>query len=297
VVQKALSFDVSDAVGHPCSIASWLFEPPSPARALLFAIPGGTYTKGYWHLDVPGRPGYSFAERMVAAGFAVAAVDNFGTGSSTRPASGDDAGLVAMADANAAVAAQLRLRFPGLPVIGVGHSMGGALAVLQQARHRSFDYLAVLGYGYQPLAGLSADLTNEQLLAETAARFSQLADCPDGYYSMDRTMLRPQFHFPDVPDDVVLADDAQATVLPRAALHAVAAAPTGRPLAAAVDVPVFQGWGERDNTPDPHRDGAYFNSCPDYTLFVLPRSGHCHNLATTRQALWDRLIAWSGAFC
>jgi pimeloyl-ACP methyl ester carboxylesterase len=296
-VPKELSFDVSDTVGHPCSIASWIFEPSAPARALLFAIPGGTYTKGYWHLEVPGRSGYSFAERMVQAGFVVAAVDNFGTGSSTRPSSGDDAGLAAMADANAAVGAQLRSRFPRLPVIGVGHSMGAALTVMQQARHRSFDYLAILGYGYQPMAGLSEDLPNEELLAESAARYSQMFSvCPDGYYTMDRRMLRDSFHFNDVPDDVVLADDAQATVLPRAALHAVAATPIGRPLASTVDVPIFQGWGERDNTPDPHRDGAYFNSCPDYTLFVLPRSGHCHNFATTRQAMWDRLIAWARAF-
>lgn len=296
VVPQALRFDVSAAVGYPCSIASWIFEPPAPARALLFAIPGGTYTKAYWHLEIPGRSGYSFAERMTEAGFTVAAVDNFGTGASTRPPSGDDAGLVPMATANAAVAAQLRSRFPHVPMIGLGHSMGGALAVMQQARSRSFDRLAVLGYGYQPLAGLSEDLPDEQLLAESAARFSQLPDpCPDGYYTMDRSALRPQFHFDDVPDDVVTADDAQATVLPRAALHAVAATPVGRPLAARVDVPVFQGWGERDNTPDPRRDGAYFGSCTDYTLYVLPRSGHCHNLATTREAMWDRLAAWSRA--
>lgn len=84
--------------------------------------------------------------------------------------------------------------------------------------------------------------------------------------------------------------------MPRAALHAVAATPTGRPLASTVDVPIFQGWGERDNSPDPHSDGAYFGSCTDYTLYVLPRSGHCHNLATTRSALWDRIVAWASAF-
>jgi len=33
------------------------------------------------------------------------------------------------------------------------------------------------------------------------------------------------------------------------------------------------------------RDGAFFSHCPDYTLFVLPRSGHCHNFASTRRAL------------
>jgi pimeloyl-ACP methyl ester carboxylesterase len=297
VVPHELRFDVSAAVGRPCSIASWIFEPPAPARALLFAIPGGTYTKAYWHLEIPGRSGYSFAERMVEAGFGVAAVDNFRTGASTRPPSGDDAGLVPMADANAAVAAQLRSRFPRAPMIGLGHSMGAALAVMQQARSRSFDCLAILGYGYQPLAGLSEDLPDGQLLAESAALFSQLPNpCPDGYYTMNRSLLRSQFHFDDVPDDVIMADDAQATVLPRAALHTVAATPTGRPLASTVDVPIFQGWGERDNSPDPHSDGAYFGSCTDYTLYVLPRSGHCHNLATTRAAMWDRLVAWAGVF-
>jgi pimeloyl-ACP methyl ester carboxylesterase len=292
-----LRFDVPAAVGYPCSIAAWVFEPAAPARAVMFAVPGGTYTKDYWHLEVPGRSGYSFAERMVAAGFAVVAVDNLGTGASTRPPSGDDAGLEPMAEANASVAARLRSRFPGAPMIGVGHSMGAALAVMQQARSRSFDCLAVLGYGYQPLAGLSEDLPYDQLIAASAGRFSRLfGPCPDGYYRIDRSVLRPQFHFDDVPDDVVSADDIHATVLPRAALHAVSATPVWRPLASAVEVPVFQGWGERDNTPDPHRDGAYFGSCTDYTLFVLPRSGHCHNLATTRATLWDRLIAWAGAF-
>ncbi|SQD98944.1 hypothetical protein FMEAI12_5010005 [Parafrankia sp. Ea1.12] len=33
---------------------------------LLFCLPGGSYTKAYWHLEVPGRTGYSFGEHMAA---------------------------------------------------------------------------------------------------------------------------------------------------------------------------------------------------------------------------------------
>jgi hypothetical protein len=32
-------------------------------------------------------------------------------------------------------------------VVGLGHSMGGMIATVQQARHRSLDALAVLGHG------------------------------------------------------------------------------------------------------------------------------------------------------
>jgi pimeloyl-ACP methyl ester carboxylesterase len=186
-----------------------------------------------------------------------------------------------------------RSRFPGLPLVGVGHSMGGCLAVMQQAEHGSFDAVATLGYGFQPLAGLSADGSEACLLAETAARFAQMpVECTAGYYVMDRSLLRSSFYRDDVPADVVAADERLATLLPRAALHRVAATPLGAQLAAAVTVPVFQAWGEYDNTPNPHRDAAFFASCPDYTLYVLAGSGHCHNLAGRRHDLWRRLCGW-----
>jgi pimeloyl-ACP methyl ester carboxylesterase len=300
VERESVVFDVTDAVpfAGDISIAGWLFHPVGgdPPRAVLFAIPGGTYRKDYWHLEIDGHPGYSFAEYFAQAGFAVVAVDNLGTGDSTQPADGDAVGLAEMSAANSAAAAAVRVRYPAAPTVGVGHSMGAALALMQQARYRSFAALAALGYGYQPLAGLSDSGTDAELLAESAARFAAMgASCADGYYVMDRPALRPSFYRDDVPLDVVLADEKRATVLPRQALHTVAATPVGRKLAAAIDVPVFHGWGDVDNTPNPHTEAQYFPSCSDYTLDVLNGSGHCHNLAQTRHALWARLCAWLDA--
>ena len=31
------------------------------------------------------------------------------------------------------------------------------------------------------------------------------------------------------------------------------------------------------------------------TLYVLAGSAHCHNMAGTRQRLWDRLLGWCGS--
>jgi pimeloyl-ACP methyl ester carboxylesterase len=300
VERESLAFDVSDAVpfAGDASIAGWLFHPVGgdPPRTVLFAISGGTYRKDYWHLEIAGHPGYSFAEYFAQAGFGVVAVDNLGTGDSTRPADGDAVGLAQMSAANSAAAAAVIARYPDVPMVGVGHSMGAALAVMQQARYRSFAAVAALGYGYQPLAGLSDARTEAELLAESAARFAAMrASCVDGYYVMDRPSLRPSFYRDDVPLEVVVADEERATVLPRQALHTVAATPVGRKLAAAIDVPVFHGWGDVDNTPSPHTDAQYFPSCRDYTLYVLNGSGHCHNLAQTRHALWARLCAWMDA--
>jgi pimeloyl-ACP methyl ester carboxylesterase len=62
---------------------------------------------------------------------------------------------------------------------------------------------------------------------------------------------------------------------------------------AAVDVPVFLGVGDHDIVGDPHAIPACFPACRDFTLFVLPGTGHNHNVAPGREILWDRLAGWA----
>jgi pimeloyl-ACP methyl ester carboxylesterase len=61
---------------------------------------------------------------------------------------------------------------------------------------------------------------------------------------------------------------------------------------AAIEVPLFLGVGEHDITGDPHEIPAQFPNCRDLTLYVLPDSGHNHNVAPTRERLWTRLADW-----
>ena len=62
-----------------------------------------------------------------------------------------------------------------------------------------------------------------------------------------------------------------------------------------VECPVFIGLGERDLTPDHHNEPRAYYSSSDITLFLLPKSAHCHNMANTRHKLWDRLARWVAA--
>ncbi len=151
----------------PLSLAAWLFVPEKVPRAgppvVIVAVPGGSYSKAYFHMEVLGHPGYSFAEHMACRGYPVLALDHLGIGDSTRPADGDAVRLAVMAAANVEAVRQMReaiahgtlsSRLPPLPdarFAGVGHSMGGCITIMQQANHRSYDAVAILGWTNQHL--------------------------------------------------------------------------------------------------------------------------------------------------
>ncbi|MCA4761817.1 hypothetical protein KXD96_26485 [Mycobacterium sp. SMC-2] len=66
-----LSLDVTGAIdsGEQLTQVVWVFLPDEPAESLaaLVCLPGGTYDKRYWHLEIDGHPGYSFGEHLARA--------------------------------------------------------------------------------------------------------------------------------------------------------------------------------------------------------------------------------------
>jgi pimeloyl-ACP methyl ester carboxylesterase len=294
-------------------VSTWVFtpEPLEGPVPLLLCLPGGSYTKAYWHLEVPGRSGYSFGEHMAAKGMLVVAVDHLGTGESSRHPRAIELTPEVVAGANAAMLADALARaadgtlVPDVGPIevsgtfGVGHSMGAMLAIFQQSLHGSFDAIAPLGYGtigpiWDPAPELGKGVhapTFEAIMAQ--ARTGAL----DEPFAAPRTMpaMRHHFYWDDVPDDVIAADDLTNTHLPGVCgplslVPFIASDHAGR-----VSCPVFIGLGERDSTPSHHDEARAYASSDDITLFVLPGSAHCHNSAGTRHVLWDRLARWIGA--
>jgi pimeloyl-ACP methyl ester carboxylesterase len=95
-----------------------------------------------------------------------------------------------------------------------------------------------------------------------------------------------------VPKEVIAADDAAGVAVPRELAWRSLSPNAVTTEASTIDVPVFVGLGERDVSPDPEGEPALFPASPSVTLYVLPGSAHCHNFATTRHKLWDRLASW-----
>ena len=273
---------------HDQHVVAWIFVPDQfPPRSVVFCVPGGTFSKLYYHPDVGGAAGYSMAAFLRERGHLVVALDNLGVGDSSRPVDGAALDKTAMADANAQAVAfvvdhlragTLSPNLPvmgDIPVVGVGHSMGGLSSVVLQAKHGSFDALAVLGWTNQQ----GTNTGHDRPIAES-------------YTSVSRDSLRPFFHCSDVPESVMAADDRHVEPIPSGMLRDAGRDGVTAVEAAKIAVPVFICFGEFDLCPTPHLEPATYMASRDVTLLVLQGSAHNQNFAATRQTLFQRLANW-----
>jgi alpha-beta hydrolase superfamily lysophospholipase len=310
-----VAVDVSAVVpfGGEAVVRGWVRAPaavdPDARPVVLVCFPGGSCSTGYFDLEVPGHAGYSMADYFVDRGVVVAAFDHLGIGESSAV---DD--IFAVTPWVAAEADDVATRVvldglrtgtlvPGLPprpdlyAVGVGHSMGGMLSTVQQARHRTFDALIGLGHGGDGLPGF---LTPDELaladrpLADTAA---SIAECARVRFAtptaIDNRRAEPNSFFaPDVPRAVKAAFSRQRTqLLYTCGLTSMIPGSTDAEKAA-VDVPLLLAYGDGDLTHNFTGAFARYANATDATLFVLHDSAHCHNQATTRAVLWDRMARW-----
>jgi pimeloyl-ACP methyl ester carboxylesterase len=313
-VRYAVEVDVSDVVpipGHHV-VRGVVLAPSDPTapelRSFVWCcLPGGSCTSGYFDLHVAGDDtSYSMAAHLADAGCTVLALDHLGTGASSTV---EDNFLVtpeilatASRAAFAALLAQLRegSLVPGLepmptPLpIGVGHSMGAMITIMEQARYGTYVAVVNLGGGG---AGLPEHLHNPSWVTWDLPRLrASLVELARQQFSgaVERDRDRPGiFHAADVPAPVLGAFRSQlTTLLPSCALASIIPS-FSDPERGEISVPLFLGFGEHDLSQVPHESVPRFRSSHDITLFVLTGSGHCHNQAGNRWQLWDRMTEWA----
>lgn len=276
---------------------------------IAVCLPGGYYGRRYFDLIVPPDGGdYSMAGHLATRGWIVVVCDPPGIGASDVPTDPYDLTPHALADVQATVTrstlgglarGDLVDGLPPVPdawPVGVGHSAGALLTVHEQARHRPFAALALLGFAGH---GLPEVLTPEELAVAddpdaaraalaglVEARFGEaLPAFPGGTTSIFSNPTAPS----GAKDAMRASQDRLLALLGLTSMIPGASAPE----LAAIDVPVFLGVGDTDITGDPRAIPGHFPNATDLTLFVLPDSGHAHNIAPTRARLWDRVAAWT----
>jgi pimeloyl-ACP methyl ester carboxylesterase len=275
------------------TLTASVHEPPGVARAVFVCWPGGSYDRRYWQFDAV--PGYSFAEHMTSQGFAVVAADHLGVGGSSAPADVDAVNLDAMARAAGAFAEAVRERLPGAPLIGIGHSLGGCITIITQALLGTYDAVASLGFTHGAKDSVTADAGDaaDARAAAVAQAKAFFADWDAGYAIAPREPNHSWLYTASTPADVVAADDATATRWPRQSYVEALTMGYSASFAPRVECPLFLGFGEHDIPERPHDEVAFYTGSRDVTLYVLEDAAHCHNFASTRTHLWDRLARWA----
>ncbi|WP_028080246.1 alpha/beta hydrolase [Solimonas soli] len=313
-------------------IAVDLFAPPPdvPPRALLWCLPGGNMNRRYFDLIPPAKAGggdllppaegggppdtsFSFARAMAAQGFVVAAVDYLGLGDSSKP----DDGWLCTPDTLTAIhrhvhetlmaklrdgSAHPRLgALPDLASIGVGHSMGAMMTILQQHAHAPHAAVVLLGfstrglpeYAPPPLKDIGDPLAARPLLLDIARKMYGGQAYPVIHAA--RAGNSELFGSSKAePAGVAALKAATDCLLPIPATLSIVPGNVA-PEAASIAVPVFLGVGARDMVGPAHQVPAAFSGSSDITLLVLPETGHSHFLFPARAQLFRRVGAWQAA--
>jgi pimeloyl-ACP methyl ester carboxylesterase len=302
---------IATDAGPELAVTVHLPEPvPTGPTVVAFGFPGGSLSRGYFDVEFEGDPSYSQAGFHTARGWVFVAVDHLGVGDSD-PESG--ATYETLAAANASVVAQVAwglgdgTLIDGLPpikvrgTIGFGHSAGGCISIVAQGNHSCFDALGVLGFSAIQTVIPTPTGTLDLKLKE---RDDASADLDTGIAAAGGIdMFRWAFHWEDVDPRIVDAD--MGSGYPRTGTPPSWGSPT-TPLvvfsmitpgvvaseAAAIVTPVLVAAGERDVIPDVRAEAGAYPASTDLTLVEIPTMAHMHNLAGTRQLLWDRLHRW-----
>lgn len=124
-------------IDGPNGHVSILRVTPASPRGIALLLPAMGVAAGYYS---------KFAESLAGRGMAAAVLERRGEGEhGTKPAPGVDFGYQQLLGDLDVALQSLRNEYPGLPVILLGHSIGGHIAMLQLAlKPRSVDAVALI---------------------------------------------------------------------------------------------------------------------------------------------------------
>jgi pimeloyl-ACP methyl ester carboxylesterase len=264
----------SDLPGAQSTVAT-VYMPDRLAvpATVLFAFPGAGLNRHYF--DITAEPGYSQAQSHVSDGFIFISCDHLGTADSTHP-NPDALDYQNLAAANHATATTLvdGLRrgslVSGLPpididkVVGIGQAMGACLLTVQQARHQSFDAVALLGWSAIATSSPVPDASDERVETELFSRYPATGT-DEGPRAPWRSTTVPTCAVTMFRPRIVAAE------------------------AAAITVPVLLASGERDAVPDPWAEPSAYRSSRLVAVAVIDDMAQLHNLSANRNTLWDHI--------
>ena len=286
-----VDFSVTLSDGNTYTIAGFLYYKGNfRNRPLQVLVHGGTYNHKYWDAPPINGQSYSYARFMAEEGYALLAIDQLGTGESSKPA-GDFVTLNETTLSIHQVLAQMRsgnnpLGYAFQQIVLVGHSFGSINSIFVQGTYHDADALVVTALGHVPH---ELPIPPELII--------ELAKFP--YFPLPAEARSALFYFADAADAEVIANDNLnlADLLTRGQLFTTFAA-VFNPAAdrvGAVTGPVLVQLGEHDALwPSLYAGGeaAFWTNASSVTVESLPSVGHAFNTHLDNKTGWKSINRW-----
>jgi pimeloyl-ACP methyl ester carboxylesterase len=249
----------------------------SPTAILL--MHGLSYTKEAW--DVPG---YSVAQKLADAGYAVFAIDRLGYGES-KLANGYDVTHEAYADMAHQIVGQLR-REGFAHVVLAGHSAGAGTTELEAGLYHDVDAIIPMGWHHRPSNQLGQDFFTGDYVRAAQHDYDYFLGTPEHRQEM--------FYNPSADPAVVAADTAAAVPTPSGEIFSIGKQPS-RLVVGTIKVPVFLQFGDSDKLFEvqyAQMHASEFRSSPSVTVDVVKDAGHTFMLTPNGRIGIDHMVGW-----
>lgn len=263
-------------------------------KALLFCLPGGGASAGFFDL----APDFSFARRMNKRGFDVMTMDHPGTVNNSLPENHPFLTPRQSADYIAAAFAQFSA-YTNAPIIGLGHSMGGMISTLLQAKHSPYAGLALLG---SSAGGLDWGLTEEE---------RKYIEKPEAFERDIEALTLTKFKMPFPPSmggpsgkSITFGGETEAltaalrkNACPLFAAGGMMSMTRGsfRQEVEAIDVPLFFAFGDHDIGIPPKDAPKDYINAPSAKLVTLKNTGHNSLAFSSIKTLCQSLDNWAAS--
>lgn len=289
-----IAFDLLDPgeSATPYTVRGALYLPPGEANCagVQLVLHGFSYGSYVW--DLPGRPDYSYARSLAAAGYPVVTVDLLGYGRSDRP-NGYTLSNEDYARMTHQMVSQLRAgsyRGEETPdferVVLAGHSIGGAIAEFEAGLFGDVDALIPMA-----IAGEVSEAARQAYLEHNVPQTAT----SDYIYWWTPAIRQQLFYNEELADPDVMAEDRQLAELVPSGQALSVFVRGGQKVLDRIQVPVLLVFAENDEiTPVEAADeeAAKFSGSDDVTLFVVPRAGHTFVLHRNREQALAGITSW-----
>ena len=280
LIRRPVEFTVTNTIeGRTRKIVGYRYDTFCTSPTAVLLLHGLSYTKEAWDF-----PGYSVAQKLAAAGYAVFAIDRLGYGESKL-----ENGYQVLHESYAGQASQIvqQLRKQGFQhVVLGGHSAGAGATELEAGLFADVDAIMALGWHHRPSNQLGQDFFTGDTPRALQDDYEYFLATPKHRAEM--------FYEPDADPAVVEADTKAAVPTPSGEILTINKQPS-RFVVGKIKVPVFLQFGEKDRLFEleyAKMHAEEFRSSPSVTVDVVPGAGHTFMLTKNGIAGTERMVNW-----